>query len=230
MLSNIITDLVIVLIFAIAGFIGVKVGFFSILAKPVKYVGSIIITLTCAGPVGRHIVAPMIRNPVSNKIAEFLSEKCADITAENALDELPTLIKFAASLGGVDLQALVSAEGLQSVVDVVIANVMDPVINIVAIVIGGIVLYIIAKVLLSLGLWLLNSVLDSGAIGVVNKTLGCVFVLVITFIAVWAIIGCSDLIINLPAVQNTKWGAEFTGGAIYRMFKNLSIVDLLLSF
>ena len=230
MLSNIITDLVIVLIFAIAGFIGVKVGFFSILAKPVKYVGSILITLSCARPVGRFIVAPMIRNPVSNKIATYLADKCADITAENALEELPTLIKFAASLGGVDLQALVSAEGIQSVVDVVIANVMDPVINVIGIVIGGIALYIVAKVLLGLGLWLLNSVLDSGAIGVVNKTLGCIFVLVITFIAVWAIIGCSDLIINLPAVQNTQWGAEFTGGAIYRMFKNLSIVDLLLSF
>lgn len=230
MLADIIFDLIIVLVLALAGFIGVKVGFFNILAKPFKYVGAIVITLGFARPFGLSVVYPMIYKSVSNKVSVYLLDKCAEITQATAIEELPTLIKFAASLWGIDLESIVSGSGAQSLIQSIIDKVMEPVVGVISIVIGGIVLYILSKLLLGLALWLINSVLDNGAIGVVNKTLGCIFTLIIAFIAVWAIVGCSDFIINLPIIHNTEWGAEFTGGIVYRFFKNLSIVDLLLSF
>ena len=229
MLSNLIFDVIIILVLAIAGFIGVKVGFFNILAKPFKYVGAIVITLGFAKPFGNGVIYPMIYKSVSNKVSTFLLAKFSAIT-EATVEELPTLIKFAASLWGLDINTISGEAGTQSLIQNIIDKVMDPVVGVISIVIGGIVLYILSKLLLGLALWLVNSVLDNGAIGVVNKTLGCIFTLIIAFVIVWAVVGCSDFIINIPVIHNTKWGSEFTGGIIYRFFKNLSIVDLLLSF
>lgn len=229
---DIIIDLILVLILVIGGIWGWKSGFLEMVSKPVKFALTIVISLSLASAVGAGIVQPMIQEPVTNQIAGFLTEKCAEITAATAATELPTLVKLAAALANIDINAIASeatqAELIYKITDAVTA----PVVGIISVVIAYIALHIISTIVLSIIFGIVNECVKNayGLVSRANSILGCIIMTFLAAIVVWVLCGFSDFILNLPVIYANDWVKEFTGGFIYSFFKGLNPVDLLLSF
>ena len=230
MFANVLFDIILVGIFLAGVIIGIKNGFLDTIARPVKFVAALMISFSLASVVGSSIIEPIIGPAISNKLGSILVEKYSNITAETANESLPTLIKFAASLCGVDIEGVASeAQGI-AVIEAIVDAVTTPVVEIIGIIIGFIALYFVSKILLNLLVSLINSVVNNGIIGVVNRTLGCIFTGFLAFAVCWALTAILEFILNIPVIANIEWVQDFTGGAIYRFYKSFSPLDLLLSF
>ena len=227
-MANFVFDALLVLILLILFMVGLKKGFVSTIAKPVKFVLALVISFSAANPVGETLIKPLIDAPVSNKIETYILEKCSNITAANVSEELPTLLKLAAGLCGVNIEEEIN--GAESVVETLVHSLVDPVITICSTIIAFILLYIASKIVLSFVVHIIDSVCDGGIVGAVNKILGVVFCTAIGFIACWCVVALSDFIFNIPAIADTAWAKEFTGWPIFNFFKSISPIDLLLSF
>ena len=230
MVANIIIDVAIVIILLIGAIWGWKSGFINTVAKPVKFILTIIISLSLCSWFGSVAVQPIISEPVINKLTEFLMEKCGEITASNAMEELPTLIKMAAALAGVSIGDLATEAGQAELVNLIIDAVTEPFLNIVSVIIAYIILHILFTLILTIIFAIINAMVEGGFVGFVNRFLGAIILTVLAAAIVWGICGISDLILNLPVLQEQAWVQEFTGGVIYNFFKSLNPIDLLLSF
>jgi uncharacterized membrane protein required for colicin V production len=227
--ANIIVDLIIIGIVVAGAIIGICRGFFLTVIKPIRWFATLAIALALATPVANAIIQPMIEAPITNQISSFLVDKCSDITAETADKELPTLLKFAAGAVGIDVTALQGSnpeEYIESLVDALAV----PAVHIVAVIVSFFILYFVVKILLNLLISVLNKILDGGLFGVVNKTLGCIFNTLLALIVAWAFTSVFEYFISLPFLAEQAWTESFTGGFVYKLFKSISPIDLLLSF
>ena len=229
MIANIVVDIIIVSILVIGAFIGIKRGFILTLAKPVKWIASVLIALSLCNSVATNIVEPMIEAPITNQISSYLAEECAEITAENADKELPTILKIAAGIVGVDVNSL-NGDNAEGYISELVDKLTLPVIHMIAIVISCFVLYILSKILLSLVISLINVMFSGGVFGIANKILGFVFCTFLAFVFAWILVALFGYIINIPALIEVEWINTFKGGYVYRFFKEISPIELLLSF
>lgn len=230
MFANIIFDILLVGILLAGAIMGIKNGFIDTIAKPVKFVAAIAIAISLASAVGSGIIEPIIGPAISHKLSDILIEEYAEITASTANESLPTLIKFAASMCGVDIEGVASSAEGTTVIQAVVDAVTSPVVEIIGVIFGFVIVYFSAKILLSLVMVLVNAVVNRGIAGAVNRTLGCVFTLFLAFVVVWAVTSFSEFIFNIPAIASANWVQEFTGGPIYKFFRSFTPLDLLLSF
>ena len=230
MLLNIVFDIILVGILLYGAAMGIKNGFVDTIARPVKFVLSLVIAFSLASVVGEYLFEPVIGPAISHKLSEILIEKYSEITAETASESLPTLIKFAASMCGVDIDSVAAGAGGASVIDAVVDAVTSPVIEVIGVIFGFIVAYLIAKLVINFVMIFINSILNKGVAGVVNKALGCVFALFFAFVIGWAVTTISEFVFNIPAIASMDFVQNFSGGAVYRFFKTFTPLDLLLSF
>ena len=226
MILDIIIDVFIVLVVLLGIFLGIKLGFVKMIAKPVRFCASVAIAAWVSDPIARTVLVPLLGAPVSGQIKSYLIENCPNITPETALDELPMLLRFAATALNIDVSALSPESIIESLVD----KLALPVIYIISLVLTFIVIYFLAKLIISLLLSLLNSMFEDGFLSVPNKILGCVFNTVASFALVWLFTIGFEFIIHLPMLEGYAWVQDFDGGFIYSFFKSLNPVDLLLSF
>ncbi len=230
MFANILWDLILVSVLLAGIILGIKKGFISTVAKPVKFIAAIVIALSLASAIGGAIFEPIIGPAISNKLSDILIEKYSHITAETANQELPTVIKFAASLCGIDVSNITSTAEGGEIITQLVDSVTDPVVQIITSIIGFIVVYFIAKILLSLLVSFINSLVNNGVAGAVNKSLGAVFSLLLAVCIAWVFTIFTEFIFNIPLISDIGWIDAFTGGPVYRFFKSFSPLDILLSF
>ncbi|MBR2931010.1 MAG: hypothetical protein IKC32_07250 [Clostridia bacterium] len=223
---NVIVDIIIAIILVIGLIWGLKIGFVKAVAKPTKVIMAIFLAISLASVIGNGIIRPIIDEPIITKLTEFVTERIGD--GVTATEELPTLIKAAAALAGVDLAELASSEAQADLVGEIIAAITDPILNMVSGIIGFFIAYIICKLLLSLMFGIVNAIIDNGVIGIVNRVLGCVVTTFIAATIVWVLCSVSDLIFNLPGIYEQGWVEEFDGGWLYSFFRNMSPIDMLL--
>ena len=230
MFANVLFDIIIVAILAVGAIVGIKNGFIDTIARPVKFVAALALAFSLAASIGNAIVEPIIGPAISHKLTDILVEKYSEITAATANESLPTLIKFAASLCGVDVAGVASGADGISAIEAISQAVTAPVVDIMSTIFGFIIVYFASKIILNVIMLLINSMVDGGLIGAVNKTLGCVVTLFLAFIVVWALTSFSEFILNIPAVASADWVQGFSGGPIYKFFRSFTPLDLLLSF
>lgn len=230
MFANVIFDIILVGILLVGGFIGYKNGFIDTVAKPVKFVLAIALAFSLAGTVGNYIVEPIIGPAISHKLSDILLEKYSEITAANANESLPTLIKFAASMCGVNIESVASGTDNASIIQAVVDAVTAPVVDIMGTIFGFVITYFVSKILLNIAMIFVNSIVNRGLVGAVNKTLGCVFTLFLAFVVVWAVTSVSEFILNIPVIASAEWVENFSGGPVYKFFRSFTPLDLLLSF
>ena len=163
------------------------------------------------------------------QISNYLITKCEGITAATASDQLPTLLKFAAFLAGIDITSI-TAESSVAYITTIVEQLATPVIHLIAVIISFVLLYFLFKILLSLGFSVINGIFNVGILGVVNRTLGFIFNGFFFFIIAWVFVMLFGYFINIPGIVNAEWAQNFEGGFIYRFFKSMSPVDILLSF
>lgn len=230
MAINLILDIILVGILAVGALLGAKNGFIDTVARPVKFVLSIVLAFTLARSVGNFLVEPMIGPAISHKLSDILVEKYAGITASTASSELPTLIRVAASFCGVNIQQVASAADGASVIESIAKSVSDPVVDLISLILGFVITYFLAKLVLKFILILINNIVNNGIAGIVNKGLGCVFALFLAFVVGWGVTCISEFIFNIPAIASMSSIENFTGGVVYRFFRAFTPLDLLLSF
>ena len=222
-------DVILVAVVLIGIILGWRRGFVGIVAKPVKFAASLGISFGFARAFSSAIILPMIESPASNYVREFLYKNCSGITAETAADELPTLMKMAAAIFGIDINQV--AQGSSgSVIDAIADKLTHPVISTVSIVISFFALLIISNIALAIALAFIKSLFKKGILGAFNKVLGVVFGLAFFFIISWGLAVIFELIINLPSVQAASWAADFEGGYVYSFLNEYNPIELLLSF
>jgi hypothetical protein len=77
-------------------------------AKPVKLILSLVIAISLCVTFAEGVIMPIIEKPITNYIYEFLVENCPEINIENVAEELPTVLKMAAGMYGIDLEEIVA--------------------------------------------------------------------------------------------------------------------------
>jgi uncharacterized membrane protein required for colicin V production len=209
--------------------LGIKKGFLLTVAKPVRWVAAIAIALSFASLVGKSVIQPLIEAPITNQITEYLVEKCPDITPANASDKLPTLLKVAASIVGVDVSML-KQDTAADFISVIVTRLATPAVSLISTIIAFFLLYFVSKILLSIAVKLLNGIFSGGVLGAVNKTVGCVFGLCFSFMVAWLFTCVFSYVVNFPIIASTEWGSSFTGGYVYRFLESITPIELLLSF
>lgn len=229
MALNIIIDLILCAIIVIGAIFGIVRGFIKIAAKPVKFIAAIVIAFSLCNPVAEKVVAPVIESSVTNYISDFLDEKVDELTPDNVNEELPTILKFAASIFDIDVQKVVE-EGSEAVVESIVTNLASPVVNIISMGIAFIALYLLSKIVLALAIFLIDMIFKNGLFGLLNKILGFVFSTIISVAAAWALAVLIAFIFNLPAFSSNEMIQAFEGGFFYRFFNTYNPVELLLSF
>lgn len=230
MAVNVIFDIILVGILVAGAILGYKNGFIDTVAKPVKFVLAIALALSLAGTVGQYVVEPIIGPAISHKLSDILVEKYSEVTAANANESLPTLIKFAASMCGVNIEGVASTADGVSVIEAVVNAVTAPVVDIIGTIFGFVIVYFASKILLNVVMIFVNSAVSRGIVGALNRTLGCVLTLFLAFVVVWAVTSVSEFILNIPIIASAQWVENFTGGPVYRFFRSFTPLDLLLSF
>jgi uncharacterized membrane protein required for colicin V production len=230
MAANVIFDIILVGILVAGAILGYKNGFIDTVAKPVKFVLAIALALSLAGTVGQYVVEPIIGPAISHKLSDILVEKYSEVTAANANESLPTLIKFAASMCGVNIEGVASTADGVSVIEAVVDAVTAPVVDIMGTIFGFVIVYFASKILLNVVMIFVNSAVSRGIVGALNRTLGCVLTLFLAFVVVWAVTSVSEFILNIPIIASAQWVENFTGGPVYRFFRSFTPLDLLLSF
>ncbi len=229
MILNVVIDVILVAIVLIGAVIGIKKGFIKMAAKPVKFVAAIALAFAICAGVAETFITPLIEEPVTNYVTEFLYDNCADLTAENAAEELPTLLKISAAIFDIDVAEVTEGVGT-AILDAIVENLTTPVINVVSIIISFVIVYILASLVFSLVLAIINAIFSRGILGVLNKALGFVFTGAVALIASWALAVVFEFVIHLPMLEGVELLNEFSGGFIYNFFNTYSPIELLLSF
>ena len=157
MFANVLFDIIIVAILGIGAFVGIKNGFIDTVAKPVKFVAALALAFSLAASVGNALVEPIIGPAISHKLCDILVEKYSEITAATANESLPTLIKFAASLCGVDIAGIASGADGISAIQAIADAVTAPVVDIMSTIFGFIIVYFVSKILLNILMLLINT-------------------------------------------------------------------------
>ena len=226
MFVTVIMDLLIVLILLFGLVHGYKKGFLKSMARPIRFFASLLTAFWLADTISREIIERMIKNPVTNQIKSYLLENCPTITPLNASKELPTLLKFSASLLGVDVSTL-SAE---NTIDEIVDKLASPVVHLVSLIFAFILVYFISKLVYSLFISLISSSFKSGAIGLPNKVLGATFGLLFSAAIAWIVAITFEFVIHSSVLQSVAWAYNFEAGAVFTFFSKNSPIDILLSF
>ena len=214
---NIIVDIVIILLLLLGGFVGYKKGFIRSLKRPIRLFGGFILSFALCNTVSVGIIEPLVKEPVSVKIEEYIFEHFMNG------GEYPTIIRIAAALMDVDLN---NAESVEQIIN----SVLDPVVHFISVIIAFIAIYILSKLLLSLVVNLVAAIFDKTILSMPNKIIGCVFCAFATFVFLWMGVSVMDFIVKLPMFEGTSFALNFTGGPVYSFFLGFSPLDLLLSF
>ena len=222
---NLVVDLVLVAVLLIGIFMGYKRGFVKTVAKPVKLVATWVCTIKSCSFFATRFVAPLIQTTVTEKLSSFLQENYNNITASNAADELPTLLKIAAGIFNIDIQQVADDAGA-ALVQKLAETFTEPLISLVSIVIAFVLLLIAFSILFSIVLWLLNGVFHIGPLLWFNRLLGVCFGAALALIIAWAVSMLLGFVLELPALS----AIGFDGGAVYRFFREYHPLDLLLGF
>ncbi len=225
---NIIIDLILCVIIAAALAIGLKVGFVKIAAKPVKFVLALVIAFSVCSTVADMLIVPAIEQPVASYVSDFLYENCAGLTAENAGEELPTLLKIAAAIFGIDIAE--TASGASSVVDSIAESLTSPVVDVISIVASFFLCYFVVKILFGLAFMIINKIFEIGVFSIFNKALGLLLSGALGVVLAWAVAVVLEFVFKLPVLESNPTIASFEGGFIYRFFNTYNPMELLLSF
>jgi hypothetical protein len=124
--------------------LGIRAGFIRMAAKPVKLILSLVIAISLCVTFAEGVIMPIIEKPITNYIYEFLVENCPEINIENVAEELPTVLKMAAGMYGIDLEEIVAQNAGRDILAEITTILAEPVISIFSTIISFVLLYFIS--------------------------------------------------------------------------------------
>ena len=222
---NWIIDIILVAIIVTGIVLGLKRGFVKTVAKPVKLVATWACSIKLAPWFAKRFIAPLIQAPVTEKLSAVLREKCQDLTAANAAEDLPTLLKICAGIFNINVEE-VAQGSVETLTDRIAQTFTEPLVSVVAVVISFFLLLIICSILFAFLLWLLNLIFELRPFAWLNRTLGVLFGAALAMIVTWIVSMILGYVFGLSIFD----GLAFEGGFVYRFFQDYHPLDLLLGF
>ncbi len=206
MLSNIVIDIVLVLIICSGFLYGAKCGVIKVLSKPLKWFSSFILATIAAISLSSTVVMPAIEGPIVEKFSDRIVENW------NKTGDVPVFFKL---MG-------VTEESFASDVESLSAELLEPAILILAAIITFFVVLIFGKIILGLLLGLLNFLVNKiGILKKVSQISGAVigvllfFIMATLFARVFAICASLDLLADI------SFFGEFTGGLVFEFMNGI---------
>ena len=222
MIPSIVVDILLVAIILFGMASGAHKGFVKTVARPVKFVAALLFAYYVCDSISVKFIEPFIQAPIASQLKDFMYEKCAHLTPANVSEELPTLLKMAAGMFGINVEE-VAQSSVTGILDSIIESLTGPIVHIVGIIVSFVVAYFAAKIVLSIAVFLIDLVLKAGPLGVVNKILGFVFGSAFSVIIAWALVSVAEFAMGFV-------GYDFEAGYIFNFFSDFNPLDLLLSF
>ena len=229
MFLNISLELILIAILFLGAYYGLRYGFIKIVAKPIEAVLRVLLSLSLCSFVGENIFAPLIQPSVTNYIKEHLYNKCSDLSAEAALEELPTLLKIGAAVFNVELESLSSLSSAE-ILEILAERLTSPAVILISVAAAFVILLFVFKYSIRFITILINFVFDGGVLGKINRMLGVVLAGALSFFAAWTFVSVLDFLFHAPIFDTSDAIRTFEGGPLYRLFNMISPIELLLSF
>ncbi len=220
---NLAVDLILVLVLLAGIVMGIKRGFVKTVAKPVKLVAVWVCSFKTCAMFSSKMIEPSIGASVTARLSAALRERCANLTPQNAKEEMPLIFKIAAGIFDIDVNEVVKDSG-SALADRLAQTFAAPLVSIVSMVISFILLLIIFSVLFAILIRIVNAVFHLKPLAWLNRLLGFLFGFAFSFIIAWLISMLVGLVFGLEALQSVN----FEGGAVYCFFREYHPLDLLL--
>ncbi|MBQ7315423.1 MAG: CvpA family protein [Clostridia bacterium] len=224
-----VADAVLVLILLLGIFFGWKRGFVRTVAKPVKLVVALILAFSLCTAVGEGWIQPLLEAPIEQHLTSYLQQACADMTAQTASEELPTLLKMAAGMFDIDITEVAESGGAD-IIRSIVRSLTEPVAHVVAILFAFIGIYIVSRILLWIVVALIGAIFNIGILGIANRIIGVVFSLLFAVVIAWSVVSLTECIIGLSAATESVFVSGIREGFLYRFFNEYTPLDILLSF
>ncbi len=224
-----VADAVLVLILVLGIIFGWRRGFVRTVAKPVKLFAALVLAFTLCTVVADAWIQPLLQAPMEEQLTAYLREACAGLTADNATEELPALLKMAAGMFDIDINEVVSTGG-EDLIRSIVTALAEPVAHIVATLAGFLVVYIAARILLWIVVGVLAAVFNIGILGLANRILGVIFSLLFAVVMAWGVVTLSEFLIGIVGTSGTAFVDGLRDGLLYRFFNEYTPLDILLSF
>ncbi len=175
---NYIFDAIIVLIVVISTLLAIKKGFAKIIFGVLAIVLSVVLSFSFSTPLANFTYDKVVYPAVNSKIVETVNEtitKTSENISEAVSNSLPSFVKNDADKLGINLDSLISGEGVidaENLAENICQNVVKPVafplIKTIITIVLMVVLFIVLKFLAKL----LGKVFSFSFVGKINKTLG----------------------------------------------------------
>ena len=228
MILTVVLDFILIGILIGSMIVGLRDGFVTAIAKPMKPIFSLGFSLIFANSFAVIAVAPIVKEPLYNWISGILYDNLINLPPNATAADLPMLVQVVASFCGVDMSGFVGGD--EAVISAWVSQLALPLVGLAAIVISFILLLIISGIVLSIVLAILNTILEAGVLKVVNRVIGCVVCVFFAVFTARSIISLFDYAIALPQLAESNAVKNFTGGFIYNLFKQYTPFELLLNF
>ncbi len=223
-----ILDIVLIFIILLGIFLGYKRGFVRTVGRPVKFFATLFCSFRFCSLFSERVLRPLISEPVTRQVADYIRTHCGDVTAENAGETLPTVLKLAAGLFGIDVSEAASRG--ENVIDSLTSTLTAPVVDIVSTVLSFVALLILCTLIFSVVLWLVDLLFRIGPVSIVNKVVGVLFSGAFAFLISWALASLFAFVLDTSLFDGVAWAENFEGGFFYRFLNQYNPLDLILSF
>ena len=228
MLLNLLFDVILILILVLGSYFGYTRGFFRMVARPMRLVLCLCLSIAFCRPIGESIIAPLIEAPIRNFIEELMYEKLIGLSPDALATEIPTVMWIAAVI--FDLPADIAADTVDGTVEQVISSLVPPVVNMISVGLAFLILLLLLRIAFNLLIDLADEILSLGVIGSMNRFFGVVLSCSFAFAVSWLFTQGADLLLRTPMLLDSDITRNFEGGPIYRFFISFSPLRLLLSF
>ena len=221
-------DAVLILVLIVGIFLGYRRGFVRTVGRPVKFFATLFCSFRFCSLFSERVLRPLISEPVTRQVAEYIRKHCGEVTAENAGETLPTVLKLAAGLFGIDVSEATSRG--ENVVDSLTSTLTAPVVDIVSTVLSFVALLILCTLIFTVVLWLIDLLFRIGPVSIVNKVVGVLFSGAFALLISWAIASLFAFALDTSLFDGVAWAENFEGGFFYRFLNQYNPLDLILSF
>ena len=228
MFLNVLLDVILILILVGGSYYGYTRGLFRILARPMRFILCLLLSLSLCRVVGEAIIAPLIEAPITNYISEFMLERCVGLSSGAAVEKIPTLMRVAAAAFNVTLDT--TAETVGEAVEGIVLSVATPLVSMIATAASFLLLLVISRIAFKFIVDIADGIFNFGIIGSINRFFGVVLSCAFAFFAAWLFAAFTDFLFRTALFDGSELLRDFEGGPIFRFFMSFSPIRLLLSF
>lgn len=218
MLFSVVIEIIILSLLIGGGIFGYRRGLFRLAFMPIRFFVCLVFAFCFFKGVGDNLVFPAVAPAVENYLKELLAEH---IQSDNTVESLPTLLKIF-----VGLSTLEGNGNTEWTLDGLLEMLAAPFSALVSRIIAFVILFILAILMLKLTVFFVDRLFDRGIIGRINAILGVLFSCCISALLACCFVSLLDYLLFLDIFSV----GDFSGGVLFRFFREVSLIRLLLSF